>query len=306
MATRAERSDRQLNKKHADILAELLRDPGNKLCADCRRKDPRWASWNLGVFMCIRCSGIHRSLGTHISRVKSVDLDMWTQEQIESIQRWGNTVANVYWEGSLPSGQGPSEHSIENWIRSKYERRAFALKCPLPTPEELRAKLGLASIGPVGVVAKPEPRLANYIAGKTPKTNAAIQKNTTMASSSHDLLSLMDDPVPVVGTTMTSATAPASSLDAMFSANHVPATTRTQLRTDLLSSAAGASESSISLDALVGRRPASTPPGTRLAAATATATAIATGTSGNTAPALGASNDALKSYIMSLYATRQQ
>ena len=44
---------------------------------------PRWASWNLGVFICIRCAGIHRNLGVHISRVKSVNLDSWTQEQIE-------------------------------------------------------------------------------------------------------------------------------------------------------------------------------------------------------------------------------
>ena len=62
--------------------------------------DPRWASWNLyvnhvylgrlgpdtivcsGVFLCIRCSGIHRSMGTHISKVKSVDLDVWTPEQM--------------------------------------------------------------------------------------------------------------------------------------------------------------------------------------------------------------------------------
>ena len=44
---------------------------------------PRWASWNLGVFMCIRCAGIHRNLGVHISRVKSVNLDSWTPEQIE-------------------------------------------------------------------------------------------------------------------------------------------------------------------------------------------------------------------------------
>lgn len=44
---------------------------------------PRWASWNLGVFMCIRCAGIHRNLGVHISRVKSVNLDQWTSEQIQ-------------------------------------------------------------------------------------------------------------------------------------------------------------------------------------------------------------------------------
>uniref|UniRef100_A0A8D1Y9D7 Small ArfGAP 1 n=1 Tax=Sus scrofa TaxID=9823 RepID=A0A8D1Y9D7_PIG len=44
---------------------------------------PRWASWNIGVFICIRCAGIHRNLGVHISRVKSVNLDQWTPEQIQ-------------------------------------------------------------------------------------------------------------------------------------------------------------------------------------------------------------------------------
>lgn len=43
---------------------------------------PRWASWNLGVFLCIRCAGIHRNLGVHISKVKSVNLDTWTPEQV--------------------------------------------------------------------------------------------------------------------------------------------------------------------------------------------------------------------------------
>lgn len=52
---------------------------------------PRWASWNLGVFICIRCAGIHRNLGVHISRVKSVNLDQWTPEQIQ-----------VLWRGSAP------------------------------------------------------------------------------------------------------------------------------------------------------------------------------------------------------------
>jgi len=43
---------------------------------------PRWASWNLGVFLCIRCAGIHRNLGVHVSKVKSVNLDSWTPEQL--------------------------------------------------------------------------------------------------------------------------------------------------------------------------------------------------------------------------------
>ncbi|RUP45585.1 hypothetical protein BC936DRAFT_147987 [Jimgerdemannia flammicorona] len=123
MSTRhARTSDRQLNEKHNNILKDLLKKPANKFCADCKRKDPRWASWNIGVFMCIRCSGVHRSLGTHISKVKSVDLDIWTPEQIESITRWGNARAN---------------NSIESWIKSKYEYKRWAMKGPIPDPRTL-------------------------------------------------------------------------------------------------------------------------------------------------------------------------
>lgn len=45
--------------------------------------DPRWASWSLGVFLCIRCGSLHRKMGTHISKVKSVSMDRWTFEEIQ-------------------------------------------------------------------------------------------------------------------------------------------------------------------------------------------------------------------------------
>jgi hypothetical protein len=53
----------------AEVLMDLLRDEENRYCADCEAKGPRWASWNHGVFVCIRCAGIHRKLGVHISKV---------------------------------------------------------------------------------------------------------------------------------------------------------------------------------------------------------------------------------------------
>ncbi|XP_059557230.1 stromal membrane-associated protein 1 isoform X6 [Myotis daubentonii] len=84
MATRSCREKAQkLNEQHQLILSKLLREEDNKYCADCEAKGPRWASWNIGVFICIRCAGIHRNLGVHISRVKSVNLDQWTPEQIQ-------------------------------------------------------------------------------------------------------------------------------------------------------------------------------------------------------------------------------
>ncbi|KAK2745138.1 hypothetical protein FQN57_004045 [Myotisia sp. PD_48] len=119
-------------------IRNLLKLNCNKVCADCKRnKHPRWASWNIGIFVCIRCSGIHRGMGTHISRVKSVDLDTWTDEQTQSVLKWGNARANTYWEAKLNPGHVPSEAKIENFIRTKYESRRWVMDGPIPDPSTL-------------------------------------------------------------------------------------------------------------------------------------------------------------------------
>ncbi|XP_014877820.1 stromal membrane-associated protein 1-like isoform X2 [Poecilia latipinna] len=88
---------------------------------------PRWASWNLGVFMCIRCAGIHRNLGVHISRVKSVNLDQWTPEQIQSMVDMGNTRARQLYEAHLPESfrRPQTDQAVEVFIRDKYERKKY-------------------------------------------------------------------------------------------------------------------------------------------------------------------------------------
>ncbi|KPV77847.1 uncharacterized protein RHOBADRAFT_11754, partial [Rhodotorula graminis WP1] len=97
-------------KANQQILHALIRDhPHNKVCADCKRNDARWASVNLGIFVCLRCSGIHRGLGVHISRVRSIDLDTWTQTHIDTMRRWGNHRANLYWEAHLKPGHLPPD-----------------------------------------------------------------------------------------------------------------------------------------------------------------------------------------------------
>ncbi|KAL2835231.1 stromal membrane-associated protein [Aspergillus cavernicola] len=124
--------------QNQQTIKALLKLEGNKICADCKRnKHPRWASWNLGIFICIRCSGIHRGMGTHISRVKSVDLDAWTDEQLQSVVRWGNGKANKYWEAKLASGHVPSEAKIENFIRTKYESKRWVMDGAMPDPATL-------------------------------------------------------------------------------------------------------------------------------------------------------------------------
>uniref|UniRef100_A0A3B4F563 Stromal membrane-associated protein 1-like n=1 Tax=Pundamilia nyererei TaxID=303518 RepID=A0A3B4F563_9CICH len=131
MATRSEREKAQkLNEQHQAILSKMLREEDNKYCADCEAKGPRWASWNLGVFICIRCAGIHRNLGVHISRVKSVNLDQWTTEQIQSIQDMGNTKARRLYEANLPDSfrRPQTDQAVEFFIRDKYEKKKYYSK----------------------------------------------------------------------------------------------------------------------------------------------------------------------------------
>ncbi|CAL8255137.1 unnamed protein product [Lota lota] len=128
MTTRSEREKAQkLNEQHQVILSKMLREEENKYCADCEAKGPRWASWNLGVFMCIRCAGIHRNLGVHIARVKSVNLDQWTPEQIQSMVDMGNRRARQMYEAHLPESfrRPQTDQAMEVFIRDKYERKKY-------------------------------------------------------------------------------------------------------------------------------------------------------------------------------------
>lgn len=99
-------------------------------CADCGCRGPRWASVNLGIFICMQCSGIHRSLGVHVSQVRSTTLDTWLPEQVEHISCTGNRKANEFWEANLPPNfVRPAEtdrNGLETFIKRKYVQRAFA------------------------------------------------------------------------------------------------------------------------------------------------------------------------------------
>ncbi|CAN1239143.1 ADP-ribosylation factor GTPase-activating protein AGD5, partial [Linum grandiflorum] len=111
---------------HLQILEGLLKLPENRECADCKSKGPRWASVNLGIFICMQCSGIHRSLGVHISKVRSATLDTWLPEQVAFIQSMGNEKANSYWEAELPPNY--DRVGIENFIRAKYDDKRWIPK----------------------------------------------------------------------------------------------------------------------------------------------------------------------------------
>lgn len=88
--------------------------------------DPDWASLNLGALMCIECSGIHRNLGTHLSRVRSLDLDDWPVELSMVMTAIGNAMANSVWEGALEGYTKPGSDSTR--LASLYKHRCSLMK----------------------------------------------------------------------------------------------------------------------------------------------------------------------------------
>lgn len=93
----------------------VLRDlPGNSVCADCGGKLPEWASLNLAVLLCIECSGIHRRLGVHISKVRSLTLDVkvWGPSMMGLFQTTGNAFVNSLWEGKLQDKKHSDDSDI--------------------------------------------------------------------------------------------------------------------------------------------------------------------------------------------------
>ncbi|KAL6709662.1 hypothetical protein ACN47E_001090 [Coniothyrium glycines] len=107
-------------------------DPSNKSCADCGTEiKVDWVSINLGIIICIECSGIHRSLGTHISKVRSLTLDVtsFTPDIVEILLKIGNRVSNAIWEAQLDPVLKPGPMSTReqrlHYITLKYSDRGF-------------------------------------------------------------------------------------------------------------------------------------------------------------------------------------
>lgn len=138
-------SDRRTLSGPQERLEILLYQSANKSCADCGSPDPKWVSLSFGVFICIKCSGVHRSLGVHISKVVSVKLDEWTDEQVDGLASMGgNITVNKKYEACMPENvkKPKPDSSIEErfyFIRRKYEMQDFLnrtdqiqMSCPFP------------------------------------------------------------------------------------------------------------------------------------------------------------------------------
>nr|XP_043606551.1 ADP-ribosylation factor GTPase-activating protein AGD2-like isoform X2 [Erigeron canadensis] len=115
-----------ININQADCVANILREiPGNDLCAECGATEPDWASLNLGILMCIECSGVHRNLGVHISKVRSISLDVkvWEPTVMDLFQNLGNSYCNSIWESLLETSSEDASSFNKPTPRDAFQQR---------------------------------------------------------------------------------------------------------------------------------------------------------------------------------------
>ena len=128
------RTDSNSFDENPSKLLQIIKDndQGNRWCADCSSSNKvEWTSINLGIVLCIECSGIHRSLGTHISKIRSLTLDVtsFSTDIVELILLIGNRVSNMVWEATLepalkPSAQSTREQRLK-FGTAKYVDKAY-------------------------------------------------------------------------------------------------------------------------------------------------------------------------------------
>ncbi|KAI5779525.1 hypothetical protein EDC01DRAFT_670512 [Geopyxis carbonaria] len=137
-------------------LQDLLKSvPGNDRCADCGTRNPGWASWSLGIFLCIRCASLHRKLGTHVSKVKSITMDSWSNDQVENMRKNGNTKSNAHFNPDPakhppPLSSEDTDSHLERHIRAKYEYQTFIRDAASSKPS---SSSGTGSSGGFGITS---------------------------------------------------------------------------------------------------------------------------------------------------------
>ncbi|KAF5350682.1 hypothetical protein D9756_008690 [Leucocoprinus leucothites] len=193
-------------ERNQRLVLELASKPGNDVCADCKARNPRWASFNLGIFICVSCASIHRKIGTHITKVKSLTLDSWTKEQVDRMKEMGNIKSNAIYNPNEVRNPPPPrlddpgrDNDLEQYIRSKYEYRRFVDKSafvatklgPSRSASSVNPRAGLAPARPPAKPAStpPEPKTATDIAATMfSTTKPQLQPRAPLSQPAHPAL----------------------------------------------------------------------------------------------------------------------